>query len=302
MKATLSLRVTLASLAAFIVVPVITVAEREAAGGARASSGEPDRGSFYVANRGPLAPAAFLKLPIGSIRPKGWLRHQLELEANGMTGRLPEVSKWCKFEGNAWATADGQGDNGWEELPYWLKGFGDLGYVLKDERITKEARKWIDAVLASQEPDGWFGPRVLKIGLKGKPDLWPHMVMLNVLQSFYEYTADGRVIPFMLNYHRWLNTQPGENFGNGYWPKIRFGDNIETAYWLYNRTGEAWLLDLAKKIHENMAKWSSDVIDWHNVNISQGFREPGVFYMQAKEERLLQAAERNYQKVMELYG
>jgi len=53
MKATLSLRVTLASLAAFIVVPVITVAEREAAGGARASSGEPDRGSFYVANRAP---------------------------------------------------------------------------------------------------------------------------------------------------------------------------------------------------------------------------------------------------------
>src|SRR6058998_3639256 len=99
---------------------------------------------LYIANRDPLLPSPFMKLPIGSIRPKGWLRHQLVLEAAGMTGHLPEISKWCKFEGNAWAAANGQGHSGWEELPYWLKGFGDLGYVLKDERIIAEARKWID--------------------------------------------------------------------------------------------------------------------------------------------------------------
>src|SRR5712692_8093847 len=102
---------------------------------------------LYVANREPLLPSGLIKLPIGSIAPKGWLRHQLELEANGMTGRLPEISKWCKFEGNAWADPNGEGHSGWEELPYWLKGYGDLGYVLKDEKIMKEARKWIDAVL-----------------------------------------------------------------------------------------------------------------------------------------------------------
>src|ERR1043165_559186 len=213
---------------------------------------------LYIGNREPLAPSPFMKLPIGSITPQGWLRHQLELEAQGMIGRLPEISKWCKFDGNAWAATDGQGHSGWEELPYWLKGFGDLGYVLKDEKIMSEARKWIDRVLASQEPDGWFGPRSLKTGLEGKPDLWPHMVMLNVLQSFHEYSGDERVIPFLLKYHQWLNGRPGADFGNGYWPKIRFGDNVETAYWLYNRTGEVWLLDLAKKIHRNMADWSRD--------------------------------------------
>jgi len=257
---------------------------------------------FYVGNREPLLPSPLLKLPIGSIIPKGWLRHQLELEAQGMTGRLPEISKWCKFEGNAWADPQGQGHSGWEELPYWLKGYADLGYVLKDEAIIRGARKWIDAVLASQEPDGWFGPRANKTSLKGKPDLWPHMVMCNVLQSFYEYTHDERVLPFLTRYFKWLNTQPGENFGAGYWPKIRFGDNIETIYWLYNRTGEPWLLELAKKIHANMARWDSGVIDWHNVNIAQGFREPGVYYQQARDPKLLQAAESNYQTIMDLYG
>jgi hypothetical protein len=258
--------------------------------------------ALYTGNREPLAPSPFLKLPIGSITPKGWLRHQLELEKEGMTGRLEEISKWCKFEGNAWASPDGEGHSGWEELPYWLKGYGDLGYVLKDEAVTRNARKWIDAVLASQEADGWFGPRSLKTSLEGKPDLWPHMVMCNALQSFYEYTGDPRVVPFLSKYFKWLNTQPGSNFGAGYWPKIRFGDNIESVYWVYNRTGEAWLLDLAKKIHDNMARWDSGVINWHNVNISEGFREPGVFYQQARDEKYLNAAEKNYETVMGTYG
>src|SRR5881409_637798 len=68
--------------------------------------------ALYIGNREPLAPSPFMKLPIGSITPKGWLRHQLELEAAGMIGRLLEISKWCKFESNAWAAADGQGHSG----------------------------------------------------------------------------------------------------------------------------------------------------------------------------------------------
>jgi hypothetical protein len=257
---------------------------------------------FYVSNKQPLATSPLVKLPIGNIVPHGWLRHQLQLEADGMTGHLEEISKWCKFEDSAWATANGQGQYGWEELPYWLKGYGDLGYVLKDDKIIAHARKWIDAVLTSQRADGFFGPEANKTGLDGKPDLWPHMVMCNVLESFYEHNGDSRVLPFLTKYFQWLNTQPGANFGAGYWPKIRFGDNIQSIYWLYNHTGDAFLLELAKKIHENMARWDSGVINWHNVNISEGFREPGVYYQQAREDRFLEAAERNYQTVMDRYG
>ena len=140
-----------------------------------------------------------------------------------------------------------RGTDGWEELPYWLKGYGDLGYVLKDEAIIKMARRWIEAALASQREDGWFGPRSLLTSLDGKPDLWPNMLMLNVLQSYYEYTGDPRVLPFMTKYFRWELAYPEKDFLVGYWPKIRGGDNLESVYWLYNRTGEKWLLDLAEK-------------------------------------------------------
>ncbi len=257
---------------------------------------------FYISNRAPLAPSPLAKLPIGSITPRGWLRHQLELEAAGMTGHLEEISKWCKFQNSAWASPDGQGQFGWEELPYWLKGYGDLGYVLKDQDIIQHARKWIEAVLSSQEADGYFGPRANKTGLDGKPDLWPHMVMCNVLESFYETTADPRILPFLTKYFQWLNTLPGTDFGAGYWPKIRFGDNIESIYWLYNHTGDRFLLELARRIHENMARWDTGVINWHNVNIAEGFREPGVYFQQAKDPQFLEDAERNYETVMDRYG
>jgi hypothetical protein len=117
------------------------------------------------------------------------------------------------------------------------------------QQYRREARSWIEAILSSQREDGWFGPRDLLTSLKGKPDLWPHMVVLNILQSFYEYTHDPRILPFMTRYMAWEHRLPPESFGAGYWPKLRMGDNIESALWLYNRTGESWLLDLASTIH-----------------------------------------------------
>ncbi len=260
------------------------------------------RNSHYASNRQPLAPSPLVKLPIGSIVPRGWLRRQLELEKEGMVGRLAEISPWLDFAKSSWADKEGRGHFGWEELPYWLKGYGDLGYVLKDEAVIRQAGKWIHAAMDSQRDDGWFGPRESLTSLGGKPDLWPHMLMLNILQSYHEATGDPRAIQVMTRFMKWQNMLPDSAFGEGYWPKLRAGDNIESAFWLYNRTGEPWLLDLARKIHRGMARWDQDVIDWHNVNLAQGFRAGTVFGMLSKEDRDLQSAERNYQTVMTRYG
>ena len=258
--------------------------------------------AFYVSNRAPLLPSPLIKLPIGAIRPAGWLRHQLELEADGMSGRLTEISKWCDFENSAWANPDLGGQHGWEELPYWLKGFGDLGYVLQDPRIIAEARRWIEAALKSQRSDGWFGPRSNLNSLKGKPDMWPNMIMLDALQSFCEATGDERVPSFVANYFKWQMAVPPDDFLVPFWQQVRAGDNLDSVYWLYNRTGEAWLLDLAKKIHKHAADWTGGIPTWHGVNICQGFREPAQFYQQSQDPKHLKATERNYETVMGMYG
>ena len=76
----------------------------------------------YAGNREPLLPSPLIKLPIGSIKPKGWLRKQLELEADGFTGHLTEISGFCHKEGNAWLSPYGEGGASWEEVPYWFRG------------------------------------------------------------------------------------------------------------------------------------------------------------------------------------
>ncbi|MBM3477488.1 MAG: transcriptional initiation protein Tat, partial [Armatimonadetes bacterium] len=215
-----------------------------------------------------------------------------------MTGHLTEISQWCDKTDNAWLAANGEGKWGWEELPYWLKGFGDLGYVLGDERIMDEALVWIDGILASQEADGWFGPR----DNKRSHDLWPNMVALNCLQSYYEYTGDERVIELMTGYFRWQLAMPEEQMLPGSWQKIRAGDNLESVYWLYNRTGEPWLIDLAHKIHRRTADWTNGFPTWHGVNICQGFRSPAEYYVLSHDPQHLQGTENRYAEVMQLYG
>jgi hypothetical protein len=177
-----------------------------------------------------------------------------------------------------------------------------LGYVLKDQALIAEGRQWIEAILKTQREDGYYGPRMLLTSLQGHPDLWPHMLVNNILQSWYEYSGDDRVIPFLLTYHRWLNAQPPSTFSNGYWPRIRFGDDIETCFWLYNRTGESFLLGLAQRIYDNMAPWRNGIVNWHNVNLAQGFRAPGVFFTESGAARDLAQAEANYRQLMDVYG
>lgn len=266
------------------------------------------RNSFYTANRQPLLPQHFIKLPLGSIRPEGWIRKYLELQRDGLTGHLGSISAWLNKENNAWYSGNGTGDYGWEEVPYWLKGYGDLGYALHDEKIIAETKRWLDKVFQSQQPNGYFGPSVKEnIHQENKGttiDLWPNMIMLWCMQSYYEYSGDPRVIPFMTKYFRWQTTIPDDKLLKIYWENSRGGDNIYSIYWLYNRTGDSWLLDLATRIHQHTANWMQDgkLPNWHNVNIAQGFREPATYYLQTRDSVYLDATYKDFKLVRDVYG
>lgn len=262
--------------------------------------------SHYVGNRPPLRKSALITLPLGSIEPRGWLRKKLRLQADGFHGHLGEISRFLAQEGNAWLSAAGEGKHGWEEVPYWLKGFLNCGYVLDDQRMIKEARIWIDGAINSQQDDGWFGPDKSRGGvatrLEGREDLWPNAIMLFCLRDYYEATGDKRVIELMTDYFRYLTTIPQEKYLVGYWPRMRGGDILHGIYWLYNRTGDQWLLELAEKNHERTARWDEDVINWHNVNVSQAFGEATMWWLQSGEKSDLRSAYRNWAKVRRLYG
>ena len=263
---------------------------------------------YYASNKPPLTPLSLIKLPVGSVKPQGWILKYLELQRDGLTGQLGEISAWLDKSNNAWYSIDGKGEYGWEEVPYWLKGYGNLGYILKDEKIIAETKLWLNKVFDSQRANGYFGPAQTEEDLKRNKvtsqDLWPNMLILWTMQSYYEYSNDSRVIPFMTKYFKWQLTVPNEKLLKIYWENSRGGDNLYSIYWLYNRTSEKWLLDLATKIHKNTANWQQKdkLPNWHNVNIAQCFREPATYDMQSKDISSLKATYDNFYLIRNLYG
>lgn len=242
---------------------------------------------FYVSNRAPLQPQQFIKLPAGTIQPEGWLKQQLELQRNGLNGHLGEISAWLQKKDNAWLETGGQW--GWEEVPYWLRGYANLAYIVQDNEMMNEARFWIENILKSQREDGNFGPVHSN---DGKQDFWPNMIVLWIMQSYYEYSNDERVIDFMTKYCNYLLTVPDEDFLYSYWENSRGGDNLWSVAWLYNRTGDYNLLTLGEKIHKNTADWtkSTQLPNWHNVNVAQCFREPATYFMFTGDSSMLSAS------------
>ena len=262
----------------------------------------------YAGNKAPLEPLRFIKLPIGSIQPEGWVKKYLFLQRDGLTGHLGEISAWLEKKDNAWYSGNGTGSHGWEEVPYWLKGYGDLGYILHDTTIIAETKRWLNQVFQSQQPNGYFGPSIIETehqDNKGKtPDLWPNMLMLWCMQSYYDYNGDKRVLSFMDKYFDWEAKLPDAKLLKIYWENSRDGDNLYSIYWLYNITQKKELLNLAQKIHRNTANWmqKDSLPNWHNVNIAQCFREPATYYMQTKNEDHLQATYNDFYLIRRLYG
>lgn len=242
---------------------------------------------FYVSNRAPLQPQQFIKLPAGTIQPEGWLKQQLELQKEGLNGHLGEISAWLQKKDNAWLETGGQW--GWEEVPYWLRGYANLAYIVEDNQMLNEAKFWIEGILKSQREDGNFGPMHLN---DGKQDFWPNMIVLWIMQSYYEYSNDERIIDFMTKYCNYLLTVPDEDFLYSYWENSRGGDNLWSVVWLYNHTGDKNLLTLGEKIHKNTADWtkSTQLPNWHNVNVAQCFREPATYYLFSGDSSMLAAS------------
>ena len=108
-----------------------------------------------------LLPLMFRPLPLGSIKPQGWLRDQLTIQANGLSGHLPLF--WADVMNSSWVGGKADGVVH-QNVPYWLNGFVLLAYQLENQTLISMAYKYIDYILTHQADDGWLGPDDLHDG------------------------------------------------------------------------------------------------------------------------------------------
>ncbi|MBS0031156.1 beta-L-arabinofuranosidase domain-containing protein [Chitinophaga sp. 22321] len=274
-----------------------------------------------------IAPV-YKALPLGAIKPQGWLKHQLEIMRDGTTGHLDEVYNKVKND-NGWL--GGKGD-GWEETPYWLDGAVPLAYLLDDKKLQEKVLRYISWTLQHQRPSGYFGPltksereKNIPVGVSNAADgedWWPKMVMLKVLQQYYTATNDTRVLSFMTRYFNYqLQTLKSCPLGKWTeWATSRGSENIMMAQWLYSITRDEKLLELASLLESQSFAWStwlgnrSWVIDaaarqndqhWmrrHGVNVGMGLKAPALNYQRTGNKKYLQELRTGFADLMNLHG
>lgn len=188
-----------------------------------------------------LAAPSFAPLPLGAIRPLGWLDRQLRIQANGLTGHLDEF--WPDIADSQWF---GGRAEGWERAPYWLDGAIPLAWILDDAALKARITSRVSFIVEHQRPDGWFAPYPLDAVAK-RYDMWAILLVNKVLVQYHEATRDPRVLDAVSKSLRALAA--GLDRTPLYdWGKCRWFEGLVPAFYVYERTKEPWLLDLARKL------------------------------------------------------
>ena len=262
-----------------------------------------------------LYPPVFTPLPLGSIRPLGWLEQQLRLQADGISGRLDEF--WPDVRDSQWFGGDREA---WERAPYWLDGVIPLAYVLDDPALKAKVSRYMDYILAHQHDDGWLGPREM-VQAGGRPadahyDVWAQLLALKVLAQYHEASGDERVLQALLKalkmLDRHIDRAPLFNWGS-----FRWFEGLVGLYYAFERTGEAWLLDLAVKLHAQGFDWGAFFVRWpltqptekgrwnymgHVVNNAMAVKAHGLWRRLSREDRDRRAVYDIIEKLDQYHG
>jgi len=262
--------------------------------------------ALYPNNREPLLETKYVKLPLGAVRARGWLLDQLKVQANGLTGHLPEV--WDVMKTTAWKGDTGamtaklsgrlagvvktttyEGNSGvnvypeccWARfVPRWLEGLVPLAYLLDDPKLKEIVDRYMSFLLTVQDPAS-VTPSVTG---------WSHLG--RVLPGYFEATKDERAVKLaevMLNYMSrvrgdHMTPQPEAV------QQTRLGMPLSFGWWYYNQTGDADALRKLEWIAKNCVDYYRDLyggpmtMSQHIVDICQSIQYPVLFYLLAKDE------------------
>jgi len=274
----------------------------------------------------------FIPLPVGAVKPEGWIKKSLQAWADGITGHLHEYMP--DFYWKTWDDRRHRNEHpympeqGWsyfpfEEQPYWADALVQLAYVLDDERLKAVADEFIDKVLAGQNPDGYIGCTPDE-PYKSDADIYGLSELTLSLMAYHSATNDPRIVPAMQRgfRHIYENCRPlahaekGRAYNHAWegtgWP---YSCHImEAVVWVYSKTGDQMMLDLANAMYEAMQKVPSDfqtrnlllngdtIRDNHGVDVGETLRVPAIYYLYSGNKDALDASIKGLEAVDRYHG
>ena len=186
--------------------------------------------------------------------PAGWLRRELEIQADGLSGNLDKI--WPDIRDSRWVGGDREG---WERVPYWLDGFIPLAYLLDDRDKIARAKRYVDAIIAGQQEDGWLCPCTAEE--RAGYDMWALFLIDKVLMLYYDCSGDERIPDVvkrsLANLREHIEAHPIFS-----WAHSRWFECLIPIFRLYELCHEEWLLDLGRLLRSQGMKYEEIYADW----------------------------------------
>ncbi len=189
----------------------------------------------------------YTTLACDQIEAREWLHNRLETLANGLSGHLDEIWEDVGPE-SAWLGGDGES---WERGPYFLDGLISLAYLLDDARLKLKVEIWIHSVLASATDNGYFGPTT-------NTDIWPRLVMMKALLNYAAIHKDderGAAVDKLLEKFSMYMADQLTKRPLQMWSFARAMEACPVLFYLYDKTQDQTLLDLAGDLADHTLDW-----------------------------------------------
>ncbi|GJE91253.1 hypothetical protein PsYK624_074020 [Phanerochaete sordida] len=270
-----------------------------------------------------LAPKQFLNLPLGEVKPAGWLHDQLMVQTNGLAGHEHDFYDYVAE--TDWTGGSSYYSNLEEAGSYWFNGMVPNGVLANDATIQSQTQYFLDYVLDHQDSTGWLGPEVNTT----KPRyLWGRYPFFFGAIQMVEANSSlaGRVVPALHTFVKLANTMLHNN-GEGLedWTNTRWEDFVMTLQWclydFYPDGNEELLLDTMQLLKSYGDPWEEvfkeeyfpktavenltnpfPFLTWHGVNMAEGLKALPATYRFTHNQSDLDAASLGWDLLFQYHG
>lgn len=277
--------------------------------------------SRQSAERSSLVQPVYKPFTLGSIKPSGWMKDQLELEAAGLAGNMFDFYRFV--DDSRWLGGSSDYSNLNEGSPYWFNGLVPLAFGLDDSRLKSQVKFYLDYVLDHQQSDGWIGPEttpetrgiwsrcIVLLGLMQYADADPtetdrivdamhrfvdlaHSMLENNYTGLIDhnktYDPDGFGVARAHEMHiplQWLYENHPRDNGPTIWETMELmisGGVAGGADW-----SEFWVKGVYPEVYyDKVTPFDLTWLFLHGVNHAQGLRWPLAVYRMTQESALKQ--------------
>jgi hypothetical protein len=236
----------------------------------------------------------FSELPMGSVKPGGWIKGWLERQAQGLTGHPENLAypyDTCMFAGKVPPPPVKHGEVWWpyEQSGYFVDSAVRLAFLVDDSQAKILPAANIQYILANS------GPTHLGESTWG----WPNTVVGRALMAEYSGTGNPAAAQVLMNYLLGSHVGPS-----------RDGFVAEQAFYLYGLTADTRLLDIAKRccdrfFSRDARSFSSETkirgdapLKEHGVTAAEQLKLLPLMYSYTGDKNSLELAHLAYQKVL----